>query len=413
MQADLPNESLPAHYWGCEWRPDAEQEWMKDDGKMVESRVDALRGLAALGVVVYHVRIDLWVGWAAIQANPKLFSTLDVWLSWLGVPMRFMGAGVLLFFVISGYCIHGPQAKWGTWQEKVAYSQWSGTPDWWRFWIRRGLRIYPPYLVALFLSGLVLAITSSMSAVAWSRFWASVPMIQNYWPPGGQIQTNPSLWSLPVEMELYLIYPLAWWLGRQIRWTWVLLIAIVVSLGGQWASLNGERWLDASFPRFWALWCAGAWVAERQWRETLPIWGRWWSLGLGGLLILAVISEYMKNLHGLSIWLWGLVGVLCLVWAAGSERQRPATIFNRCLMIVAWIGTFSFSLYLVHFPLFYLAGHIWQGYFGGKPTSILVPLAAVMLVIPLAWIVHRWIEAPSHRLARRLGRVTSSVAGSP
>jgi peptidoglycan/LPS O-acetylase OafA/YrhL len=380
-------------------------------------RVDALRGIAAVAVAFYHVRVDLWVGWGAIQANPHTFSILDGTLSWLGVPMRFMGAGVLLFFVISGFCIHSPQARKETrdkarrkGQDGNAKGLMSDTPQWGRFYVRRGLRIYPPYLVTLFLSGVALAFTSDLTVAAWSRFLTSLPMLQNYWHPGGQIQTNPSLWSLPVEMELYLVYPLAWWLGRQVGWAWVLVLAIFVSLAGQWASLNGVRWLDASFPRFWALWCAGAWVADRRFRGGLPIWDWRWSLGFAGLLMAAVISEYRTNLQGFSIWLWGLVGVLAIVWAAGPVPHKSESFFTRLISLAAWIGTFSYSLYLIHYPLFHLAGHVWQGHFGSKPASILVSLAAVLLAIPVAWVFHRWIEAPSHRLARRLGRAKTHGA---
>lgn len=360
-------------------------------------RVDALRGVAAVSVALYHVRTDLWVGWGAIQANPEAYSQMDRILSWLGVPMRFMGAGVLLFFVISGFCIHRPQAA------RVGGG--ASGPDWSRFMVRRVLRIYPPYLMALVLSGLVLAWNQGSPIAGVDRLLVSLTMLQNYWPPGGQISTNPSLWSLPVEMELYLVYPLAWWLGRRIGWTMVLGFAIMISLAGQYFSLHGVRWLGASFPCFWALWCAGAWLAERSCRNRLPNWNWRWCAGLVATLLAAVLSDQVTLINCLSIWLWGLVSVLALIWAV--HRSKSGT--GGWISLAAWIGTFSYSLYLIHYPLFHLAGEVWRRQFGAKPASLAMALVGVLLVIPIAWLFHRWIEAPSHRLARRMGRSDGSV----
>jgi peptidoglycan/LPS O-acetylase OafA/YrhL len=353
-------------------------------------RLDALRGIAAVSVALYHVRSELWVGWAGIRADPGAFSLTDRTLSWLGVPMRFMGAGVLLFFVISGYCIHRPQAA-----DVGAHG-----PGWSRFLIRRTLRIYPPYLVALLLSGLVLAWAQGWTRAGDNRLLASLPMLQNYWPPRGQLPTNPSLWSLPVEMELYLVYPLAWWLGRRLGWNLALACAITISLAAQYLSWNGAHWLDASFPRFWALWCAGAWLAERSSRKPFPRWDWRWCVGLAALLVAAVVSDQMAPVRGLSLWLWGLASMLALIWATG----RSATHGSNWVTVAAWIGMFSYSLYLIHYPLFHLAGEAWRRGFGAKPSSLAVPLAGVLVAIAVARLFHRCIEAPSHRLARRAGR---------
>lgn len=381
------------------------------------NQVDKLRGVAALAVVLFHVRTELWVGWQTIQAQPDLFSQLDHLLAWLGIPMRFMGAGVLLFFVISGYCIHRPQAARGLRQaaggmrrEVSGGGQGTGDraqgtePDWWKFYVRRFLRIAPPYWVALALSAGVLVITGGISEAGWERVASSAAMLQNYWGTGGQISTNPSLWSLPVELELYLIYPLACWIGSRVGWTWMLVMAVVVSLLAQWSAHQGLHWLDGSFPKFWGMWCAGAWLAEQKVRNRLPAWSLGWSLGLMATLGLAVGAEMRPFLQPVSFWLWGGVGVLALLWAV-APRSSQVTPTRLPIAWLAWIGTFSYSLYLIHYPLFQWAGFAWQKSFASKPASLLVALAAVALVIPLAWLFHRLIELPSHRLARRLGRV--------
>jgi peptidoglycan/LPS O-acetylase OafA/YrhL len=370
-------------------------------------RVDALRGLASFSVALYHVRTELWVGWGAIQSSRQSFSLLDQASACLGVPMRFFGVGVLFFFVLSGFCIHSPQAK--------AASAAGSEVNWPRFLVRRFFRIYPPYLAAIGLSVLVLWFVSGSLATDGDRVLASIPMVQNYWRSGGQISVNPSLWSLPVELELYLVYPLAWWLGRHIGWNWVLLLAISISLAGQLLSMRGVRWLDGSFPSFWGLWCAGAWVAERRCRDAIPALSGWWNLGLTVTILAAVTSELVSPLQALSPWLWGGVGVMALCWAVAPRHLSGGKVTRHSFSLVtmfAGIGTFSYSLYLIHYPLFHLAGHFWVGKFGAKPSSILVSIMAVLGVLPLAWVFHRCVEAPSHRLARKLGSASRGVVSS-
>jgi len=370
-----------------------------------EIRIDALRGLAALAVVLFHSRCDLWSGWAYVQSHSQGPFGVDWMLAWLGVPMHFMGAGVLVFFVVSGYCIHQPQAaKIGQAREGDDHFRlWPPAPNWRRFYIRRFFRIYPPYVMTLLLSSAVLAMTMKEAKFSSGRLLPSLLMVQAYWPPGGQVPTNPSLWSLPVEMELYLVYPLAWWLGRKLGWTWMLLMAALVSVVAQRAEAAGVQWLGASVPKFWGLWCAGAWMAERRERGLLPRWNRGWTLVLLAALALASGSEMAPSLAFLSLWLWGAFALLALLWAVGPDSKAEDVLPRTWLRAAAWLGVCSYSLYLIHYPLFYLAGAWWTIAFGEKSSNILVALFGAALVIPLARWAYVWVERPSHRLARELG----------
>jgi len=69
----------------------------------------------------------------------------------------------------------------------------------------------------------------------------------------------------------------------------------------------------------------------------------------------------------------------------------------RCALAV---GAASYSLYLIHFPLFRIAGVAWIGYWGMKPTSFLTVLAASAVVIPIVILMHRYVELPWNRFAR-------------
>src|SRR5262249_4303224 len=108
-------------------------------GMTRSERVDQLRGLAALAIVVCHL------GASAYDGAPNLGG--EPW-PWLGFVMGFGYLGVPLFFVLSGFCIHLPQAR----REDVE-------PQWRRFFAGRFWRLYPPYLAAIAIAVVLFAVT--------------------------------------------------------------------------------------------------------------------------------------------------------------------------------------------------------------------------------------------------------------
>src|SRR4051794_21457001 len=98
--------------------------------------IDALRGIAALGVVFYHAVEQ------GDKALPNNFLKYPVKLLQFGSSFGYIG--VFLFFVISGFCIHLQWARGRANNEppRIAFGS---------FWRRRIRRLYPPYLIAIVL----------------------------------------------------------------------------------------------------------------------------------------------------------------------------------------------------------------------------------------------------------------------
>ncbi len=354
--------------------------------------IDGLRGLAALGVALFHVRVTLWVGWRELQANPERYSAFDRALAWLAAPMPFLGSMVMLFFVISGFCVHVAQAGR---DEPLGLG---------RYFRRRVGRIYPPYLVVALVCG-VAAVAGAGSlglpATDWALVGRTLAMVQNYSAEGsgGQLPTNPALWSLPVEMELYLAYPLLLWAARRFGWGAASAGVLVLTLAATWLRAGGIGWLTGNFAFYWAVWSAGAWLAERWRGGTLrppPAW-------CGGLAIVFLAAALRATHTGRGAG-WEHLGYGAFyAWAVWLLLARPewwARLPAGVARALGGLGRISYSLYLVHFPLFVALGAAWLAIAGAKPASLLVPLAATALAVPVAAWFYRWVEAPSHRWAR-------------
>lgn len=361
--------------------------------------LDFLRGAAALAVVLFHVRVTLWVGLRALMANES-YSTIDRALAWITLPFPFFGTTVMLFFVVSGFAIHYPYARPG--------SSFSARP----YALRRIFRIYPVYLAVVLLTVLAeqIAVASGTGAASpWSRIIASAAMVQNYMPPAGQLMGNPSLWSLPVEVELYLVYPLLLWIWRRTGTAVMFIVVSIVSVSAALVLAAGYSWPMGNFAKYWIIWTSGAMLAQQVRTRSLPSWRPWYGLLLLAILAVAIGGRVAGLPYGFEHFLWAGIYYLLTLW--GLNQTDPLRFFPQALRRAGlFLGDISYSLYLIHFPLFIVLGAWWIAAFGEKPVSVLVPLAAAATAVPVAYLLWKFVEAPSQALGRKFSRAAAPLA---
>src|SRR5689334_2152233 len=172
-------------------------------------RIDQLRGLAALAVVVCHLSVSAYLDVPNVDGGR--------W-PWLAMLLGFGYLGVPLFFVISGFCIHLPFAR-ALAQDPGAVSM----PDWRRFFARRFWRLYPPYLAAL--------------AVALGLWWATGEPVP--WPA---VTTQALMPPLPPEVggpawAVFVARWFEWTLGATVAEWAAGRLALPRALGSPWPGL--------------------------------------------------------------------------------------------------------------------------------------------------------------------------------
>ncbi len=346
--------------------------------------LDALRGLAAVYVVLYHV-----MAMPAPQVRPD---------AWLAALVAAGATGVALFFVISAFslCYTMPRHRA------------SGHPLA-SFYVHRLLRIAP-----LFYAWLAFSLwrdgRGAHAGHAWQEVLANLTFTFNLFD-GWQEGIVWASWAIGVEMLFYAVFPLVFACVRTLGQA---LGVAVLGVAAAWMAaaglfgdiglaLTGPFGLLRHLPVFAIGLCAYhgyRWLATQapaaaQRTGTL-------SAFVGAALLLGCIVLSARGaLTPLSFWLG--CGIAYAVLLVGLSQRAPRWLVNRG---TAWLGTISYSLYLGHpvvtavlMPVFRrLQAHIAQPSLAYLACAVLT-LAATL---PLAWLTYRFVEAPAIAWSRRL-----------
>jgi peptidoglycan/LPS O-acetylase OafA/YrhL len=353
--------------------------------------IDAMRGAAALAVVLYHASVfnaGLGTGWSN---------------SWIDNSLGFGRLGVWLFFVISGFCIH---LRWARQYAQGVVP----APGFVSFWRRRFVRLYPPYIVALALYVAWLTFEGLKPVTLW-QIVLHATMLINF-DPGAVDSINGVFWTLAVEEQLYLAYFLL--LALRVRFGWTVTLACCLGARVAWfafaALLHRAAGIDVlvtqAAPAQWIVWALGAFAVEAYLGiVTLPaLWRNGWFGAVMSGAAMAITFSNVRIPVGVTknlLWLandvtWGLAFFVLINCAADLEtrwRARGRSPF--WLAPAAALGLFSYSTYLTH-ELVIL--HLWpkirpqlSGGMALLSIELIVMTAASLLFARVFFI---WFERP-------------------
>lgn len=354
--------------------------------------IDLLRGLSCLGILLYHVRIDLWIGWWRITGNPQDYSSFAKAMAWLSIPTPFLGYAILLFFLISGFCIHYPNVSLNS------------RPCWKTYCKRRFWRIYPTYLIAILLTSLISYYChTKWSDNTWSleRIFRVVTLSQNYPPRNGQFLSNPSLWTIPLEVEFYALYPIAFFFLNKFGFIRLLFFSLLISGITTLLTKPENSWISFTSLFLWPSWLLGAYMGHLYKKNKFT---NLKNSMIYPLLVVFLTFGLVSRLHNWDSWLqyscWiGFYLFFFIACLRSEERFKSKQ--GLILKSIAWLGKISFSLYLIHFPLFKILGLIHRESFGEKPANFIVTLLYLIPVILLAWLFFKYIENPIHNWSKK------------
>lgn len=319
--------------------------------------IDGLRTVAVMSVVIFHFGL---------------------------ITSGFLGVDV--FFVISGFLITGIIHR------EINENRFSLTA----FYLRRTRRIIPLVLFICLLALLIGYLTMlpddlenlAQSVVATNFFANNILQLvttKNYWDVVNEFKPLMHTWSLGVEEQFYIIFPLLLWFAK--RWLQgpVLLVAGFAGLSFilYWLPLFSEYqkfyWI---FFRFWELAIGGL---AAIWLNGRLITHRFTTVFIVLLTVLVCVDvSFLSPAAQLTL----VVFLTTLVLSSANE-QSPLTQHLMENPLVVWIGKISFSLYMWHQLILAFARYFWVEHIGWGSGLLLFAM-----MIALSYLSYRWIEQP-------------------
>ncbi len=365
-------------------------EAMPIDGTTRLDSLDGLRAVAVIAVVAFHAGLAR-------------------------VPGGFVG--VDMFFVLSGFLITGLLLR----------EHQGGGIDVIAFWFRRIRRLAPAALVTIVATGVLFSFVSAVperasvlrdgrAATLWFANWHFVDEAQNYFRPNADASPFLHFWSLSIEEQFYVVWPLLViaGLGLRRRVRWLVSPAVVIAapvLAAAYTMVQSDRSPIRSYyatdTRVYQL-LAGAALAvvlrrrgaggspAQQWQS----WVAWAELAAvaGALAWVVNAADLSQHVRGLAATAITIVALLLLV--PGSPLHIRGAPLERVTSFgpLVRIGRISYGVYLWHWPITVLLN---RTYALGSSSKFVVVLGASIACASASWM---FIELPIQRQAQRVRR---------
>lgn len=356
--------------------------------------------------------------------------------------MPFGWTGVWLFFVISGFVITR------TLMAEAADSR-TASQRYRHFMLRRFFRIVPVYALYLAVAGLSLFLSGGRSGFADLPYLISFTynwqMIYNFSPVADRFAPFGHLWTLSVEEQFYIFYPLLFLFVparffRPVLLTLVVLgplIRLVTTLTLQAAGRTGD---DLAFGVYASSLCQfdafviGALIAswERELKTRLKLADTLLkaaiALGIGYAAVIAAINvsgggrgiDIVRNIYSGTIAGYGREVFTYVVVDVAAAALVVAALAGHWLLKpfgsprLAWVGSISYGAYLFHALIIWLLIVPLRSISTGLSGRILLFVTAWTLTVAIAWLSYAYFEKPLMRFGRRLARdARESGSSSP
>ena len=322
--------------------------------------LDAMRFILSFWVAVGHYQM------VPLFGDPATGSGFWHLFKHAWSTVVFGTPAVIVFFVISGFCIHLP------FQGNVKI-------DVLRYYMRRYTRILIPVAAAL---------------IVYHFMGANLTFRGK-----GSILWNSPLWSLACEEIYYALYPFLRWTRNKVGWRKMILAAFVIAVTIAATHPSADGW-DVFGPLGTAMillpiWLLGCFLAEQGatlrdadrhgsiWLWRFMAWAGCWS---------AEMLHFKLHIHYTQTMIW--FGVLAYFWVREEIANGKVHSPNKFLVAA---GAWSYSLYLMHWY-----GETIVDYLGVSNVGVIVKWILVMSAnLIFSYLFYLAVERPSHKLARK------------
>jgi peptidoglycan/LPS O-acetylase OafA/YrhL len=315
------------------------------------------------------------------------------------------GFGVTIFFFLSGYLI--------TTLMRMEYAK-NGRVNFPHFWLRRVLRILPPFYLVLAGATLATWLLAPAGSLAVAPIVAQSLHVTNYWVIFHGYDGMPTgtgvYWSLAVEEHFYLVFPwlfvgmqkarlaprsqalLLWGLCAAVL-AWRVILVLYLHPGTDRSYMGTDTRIDSIlYGCALAVWCNPVLDA--------PVLGeKWWKwLLLPAALLVLVVCLVVRGDVFRETLRYSLQGIALTPLMIAAIRFRDWWLFRPLnWRPVAFLGILSYSFYLVHFAVIAAIQRLLPD---GAPLA--QGALALAVALALSWAIYLLVERPCARLRRRL-----------
>ena len=357
--------------------------------KQFQPSLHALRGIAALAVLMFHWEQHFPAAGQWLQqffpADTVLDPTTYIGFGWMGVP---------LFFILSGWLL-GAQviANGPSWQFLR------------RFWARRFFRIYPAVWAELVL---LLLVAAAIPGLITQSGYDTLPFQFLLWvnlPPVMVEPLNLVWWTLPVELGFYLILPLLGLMSRFVDWRVMLISALLITLSWRsWVFLSANvdtymMTLPVLDSLIGVLFTFMLGFSMNFLPTTLSIQSRRRLFWCGAVLLLALMHWQLtlNDVYWTGHWIlvvWTPMVAMAIALQVYSLREPTKEWQWLESNALVWLGHISFGIYLWHFQVMRVLVLLWPELWSTPSMSLLALAISLPATLLLAALSYYWVERP-------------------
>lgn len=344
--------------------------------------LDGIRGLTAFYVFVHHARFSLSQPYfKGLASHPEKYEWYDKLLVYVFGLFKYGHEAVIVFFVLSGFVIHLKQGA-----PDFSFPTFSTI----NYLKKRTVRIYPTLLTSfaiyVIVDYLISLVTGDNLMLLLSKYHLSNFLYNLFLIPEAPIWGyNFPMWSLKHEWFFYLLYPILLWLSNK---SFFFPLIITTLLFVSYALGLRIPYIGAAAYTL-QVWCLGS-ILAYFYKNSGSKLINYFPYLLLIIIVYFFIDRENANTYPLLDLTFGLIvtGLLSVVILS------KISFINKILNRFAWLGSFSFSLYLLHLPLINLfkvivlnIQHVTE-----LPFHQWYILASIFIILPVTYLIYYFTE---------------------